>query len=263
MTSTAASKRIASIDVVRGLVMLVMTVDHVRETFFLQHQVAGPMDVASSDPGLFFTRMAGHFCAPIFVFLTGLSAWLYAHPADRRRDATGFLVKRGLLLLALELSVVNFAWTGSLAPSAIYLQVIWAIGLSMLALAWLHRLPCDVLALLDALIVLAHNMFDVLRFEPGSTGQHRGGDLDRARTARFPFAGTRAGEGELSRARLDRRDPAGLRRRSPLCPRRQRRRATVLADNRRRQLPRRAAGAARGQRVRRTRAVAAAGGPAT
>jgi uncharacterized membrane protein len=170
MTLTAASKRIASIDVVRGLVMLVMTVDHVRETFFLQHQVADPMDVASSDPGLFFTRMAGHFCAPMFVFLTGLSAWLYTHPADRRRDATGFLVKRGPLLPALELSIVNFAWTGSLAPSAIYLQVIWAIGLSMLALAWLHRLPCDVLALLGTLIVLAHNMFDVLRFEPGSTG---------------------------------------------------------------------------------------------
>lgn len=164
------SRRIASIDVVRGIVMLLMTVDHVRETFFLQYQVRDPMDVASTDPGLFFTRLAAHFCAPLFVFLTGLSAWLYAHPAGGPRDLTGFLVKRGLLLLALEVTVVNFAWTGSLAPSVLYLQVIWAIGLSMLALALLHRLPLDLLALLGAFIVVGHNVLDILYFDPGSTG---------------------------------------------------------------------------------------------
>lgn len=161
-------RRIASIDVVRGIVMLLMTVDHVRETFFLQHQVRDPMDVAATDPGLFFTRLAAHFCAPLFVFLTGLSAWLYANPAGGRRDPTGFLVKRGMLLLVLEVSVVNFAWTGSLAPSVLYLQVIWAIGVSMLALALLHRVPLDALALLGALIVAAHNMFGILRFDPGT-----------------------------------------------------------------------------------------------
>ena len=68
------SQRIASIDVVRGLVMLIMTLDHVRETFYLQHQVSDPMDVATTDPALFFSRLAAHFCAPMFVFLTGLSA---------------------------------------------------------------------------------------------------------------------------------------------------------------------------------------------
>lgn len=163
-------RRIASIDVVRGIVMLLMTVDHVRETFFLQHQVRDPMDVASTDPGLFFTRLSAHFCAPLFVFLTGLSAWLYAHGAGRQRDPTGFLLKRGLLLLVLEVTVVNFAWTGSLAPSVLYLQVMWAIGLSMLALALLHRLPPDTFALLGALIVAAHNLFDILRFDPGTAG---------------------------------------------------------------------------------------------
>ena len=68
--------RIAVIDVMRGLVMLIMLFDHVRETVFLHHQVGDPMDVASVDPALFFTRLAAHFCAPMFVFLTGLSAWL-------------------------------------------------------------------------------------------------------------------------------------------------------------------------------------------
>lgn len=164
------SKRIASIDIMRGLVMLLMTVDHVRETFFLQHQVSDPMDPAATDPGLFFTRLAAHFCAPMFVFLTGLSAWLYAHPPAGPRDATGFLVKRGLLLVGLEITVVNFAWTGTLAPSIVYLQVIWAIGLSMLALALLHRLPLAMLALLGILIVAGHNALAFLSFDAGSAG---------------------------------------------------------------------------------------------
>jgi uncharacterized membrane protein len=164
----ARGARIAAIDVLRGLVMLMMTVDHVRETFFYQHQVSDPMDLTATDPALFFTRTAAHFCAPLFVFLTGLSAWLYAHPPSGPRDATGFLVKRGLLLVALEIGAVNFAWTGSFAPPILYLQVIWAIGLSMLALALLHRLPPKVVALLAVLIVGGHNALAGLAFEPGT-----------------------------------------------------------------------------------------------
>jgi len=163
-----AGQRIASIDVARGLVMLLMTVDHVRETFFLQHQVSDPMDVATTDPALFFTRLAAHFCAPMFVFLTGLSAWLYANPASGPRSATGFLARRGAFLILLEIVVINFAWTGSFTPHTVYLQVIWAIGLSMLALALLHRLPLALLAALGAAIVGGHNALAGLDFEPGS-----------------------------------------------------------------------------------------------
>lgn len=165
-----ASKRIASIDVARGLVMLLMTVDHVRETFFLQHQVSDPMDVTATDPGLFFSRLAAHFCAPMFVFLTGLSAWLYANPATGPRSATGFLAKRGAFLILLEIVVINFAWTGSFTPHTVYLQVIWAIGLSMLALALLHRLPLALLATIGVVIVGGHNALSGLAFEPGSWG---------------------------------------------------------------------------------------------
>ncbi|QBE66109.1 DUF1624 domain-containing protein [Pseudoduganella lutea] len=157
------ANRIASIDIARGIVMLLMTVDHVRETFFLQHQVGDPMDVTATDPALFLSRIAAHFCAPMFVFLTGLSAWLYAHPSTGPRDATGFLVKRGLLLVGLELTLVNFAWTGSFTPATLYLQVIWAIGLAMLALALLHKLPLAVLGVLGAVIVAGHN---ALQFAP-------------------------------------------------------------------------------------------------
>ena len=167
-TSSTLRTRIAVIDVMRGLVMLIMLFDHVRETVFLHHQVGDPMDVANVDPALFFTRLAAHFCAPMFVFLTGLSAWLYAHPAAGPRSATGFLFKRGLLLVVLELVFVNFAWSGAFPPAVLYLQVIWVIGLAMMALAVLHQLPLTLLAVLGVAIIAGQHLLTGLRAEEGS-----------------------------------------------------------------------------------------------
>ncbi len=102
--------RLASIDQLRGTVMLLMLLDHVRETFFLQHQVSDPMDAATASPALFACRLLAHLCAPVFVLLTGLSAWLYGQrQADPRRATAAFLLKRGLFLVVLELTLVNFA----------------------------------------------------------------------------------------------------------------------------------------------------------
>ncbi|PHV24894.1 hypothetical protein CSQ93_26880 [Janthinobacterium sp. BJB426] len=168
ITSSTLRTRIAVIDVLRGLVMLIMLFDHVRETVFLHHQVSDPMDVASVDPALFFTRLAAHVCAPMFVFLTGLSAWLYAHPAAGPRSASGFLFKRGLLLVVLELVFVNFAWSGAFPPAVLYLQVIWVIGLAMMALAVLHKFPLKILVLLGVAIVAGQHLLTGLRAEEGS-----------------------------------------------------------------------------------------------
>ena len=175
MTLTSPSTlrtRIAVIDVMRGLVMLIMLFDHVRETVFLHHQVGDPMDASGVDPALFFTRLAAHVCAPMFVFLTGLSAWLYAHPAAGPRSAAGFLFKRGLLLVLLELVFVNFAWSGAFPPPVLYLQVIWVIGLAMMALAVLHKLPLKVLALLGVAIIAGQHLFTWLHAEQGSLGYY-------------------------------------------------------------------------------------------
>jgi uncharacterized membrane protein len=161
--------RIASIDVMRGLVMLLMLVDHVRETIYLHLQVTDPMTLPATAPEVFFTRLSAHLCAPVFVFLTGLSAWLYAHPPSGvTRSARGFLFKRGLLLVLLEITVVNFAWSGVFPPTVIWLQVIWAIGLSMIVLALLIGLPRRVLATLGLVIVFGHNLFSSVHFTPGS-----------------------------------------------------------------------------------------------
>lgn len=167
-TAQQIRSRIAVIDVMRGLVMLIMLFDHVREAIYLHMQLSDPMTLAGTAPALFFTRTAAHFCAPMFVFLTGLSAWLYAHPAAGPRSATGFLIKRGMLLIFLELVVVNFAWVGKFPPPIIYLQVIWVIGLAMIVLALIHTWPMKWLAAIGVVIVCGHNLLAGISFEPGT-----------------------------------------------------------------------------------------------
>ncbi|CAL92848.1 DUF1624 domain-containing protein [Azoarcus olearius] len=161
--------RIVSIDILRGLVMLVMLLDHVRETLYLHLQVTDPMTIATTPAALFFSRFAAHFCAPAFVFLTGLSAWLYANPpAGTPRPVKSFLMKRGFLLLFLEATVITFAWSGDLPPRVIYLQVIWAIGLAMIVLALMSGLPRKLLAAIGFVIVFGHNALAGLSFAPDS-----------------------------------------------------------------------------------------------
>ena len=169
MTTALVKKRIDAIDMMRGLVILLMLLDHVRERFYYHVQVSDPMDISITEPGLFFSRFAAHFCAPVFVFLTGLSAWLYAHPAQGApRSARGFLFKRGLFLIALEVTVITVSWMGSY--HTVWLQVIWAIGVSMLALAAMLALPYRVLAVLGLLIVFGHNALTPINFMPGEWG---------------------------------------------------------------------------------------------
>lgn len=168
-TDAVTKSRIASIDVMRGLVILLMAVDHVRERYFYHLNVSDPMDLEATSPALFFTRMTAHLCAPTFVFLTGMSAWLYAHPARGGiRSPSSFLFKRGLFLLLIEVTVINFSWMGNF--ETIWLQVIWAIGLSMIALSVLVKLPYWAIAALGFLIVFGHNLLSPITINPGETG---------------------------------------------------------------------------------------------
>lgn len=164
-------QRLLSIDALRGLVILFMLLDHVRETFLLHRQVSDPMTIDSTEPALFASRTLAHLCAPVFVLLTGLSAWLYGQKYQGRRDVSAFLFKRGLFLIVLEFTWVNFAWTFQLPPSVIYMQVIWAIGVSMLALALLVWLPRAVLIALALVIMGGHNVLDGLHVQASSALQ--------------------------------------------------------------------------------------------
>ncbi|MFJ4387325.1 DUF1624 domain-containing protein [Pseudomonas sp. NPDC089408] len=163
-TPTLLTQRLQSIDALRGLVILFILLDHVRETFFLHRQVSDPMAIDTTEPSLFISRTLAHLCAPVFVLLTGLSAWLYGEKYQGRGDVSAFLFKRGLFLVVLEFTLVNFAWTFQLPPSVIYLQVIWAIGISMIALSLLVWLPRAALLALGAVIIAGHNLLDSLHF---------------------------------------------------------------------------------------------------
>lgn len=161
--------RLTSIDVMRGLVMLFMLVDHVREKIYLHLQVTDPMTIATTTPDLFFTRLSAHICAPVFVFLTGLSAWLYANPpSGQPRSPRSFLIQRGLLLVFLEVTVINFSWSGTY--TTLWLQVIWAIGICMIVLGLASSLPRWLLGAVGFLIVFGHNLLSPISFQPGETG---------------------------------------------------------------------------------------------
>lgn len=169
MTSEVIKKRIASIDILRGLVMLFMLVDHVRERVYYHNNVTDPMTLDTTSTELFFTRMTAHLCAPVFVFLTGLSAWLYAHPNNKPpRSASSFLFKRGLFIILVEITLINFSWFG--AYEILYLQVMWVIGLSMIVLALMVKTNYWLIGALGVLIVFGHNALGPISFTPDETG---------------------------------------------------------------------------------------------
>jgi uncharacterized membrane protein len=153
-------QRIQSIDVLRGLVMLIMALDHVRDFFHIAGANSDPTSMATTTPLLFFTRWITHFCAPTFVFLSGISAYL----AGTRRtsgELAGFLIKRGLWLIAIEVVIVTLAITLNPLYNVIVLQVIWAIGISMIVLGLLVRLPIKVIAAIGIILFLGHNLLDL------------------------------------------------------------------------------------------------------
>lgn len=159
--------RMIAIDALRGFVMLCMLVDHVRETFFLHRQVTDPMDAFTVAPELFFTRMVSEICAPVFIFLTGLSAYLYGQ-SHTPKETSAFLFKRGIFLVFLELTFVCFAWTAEFPPKTLWLQVIWCIGLCMIALSALLHLPRKWQIAIGIAIIAGHNLLDGFTLGPDS-----------------------------------------------------------------------------------------------
>jgi uncharacterized membrane protein len=140
--------RVASVDILRGAVMVLMAIDHVR--VFSGQPAGGPT------PGIFFTRWITHFCAPAFVFLAGASAFYYGRS---HRDLARFLVTRGAWLVLLELSVIRLSWTFNLDFAHYEMGgVIWAIGWCMILLAVLTRLPIGVIGVLGGVIIAGHNL---------------------------------------------------------------------------------------------------------
>ena len=152
--------RLQAIDAFRGLIMIVMALDHVRD--FFHRSAFSPEDLARTTPVLFFTRWITHFCAPGFAFMAGMGAFLWWSRRQRSRaDLTRYLLTRGLWLLLLEVTVMRLAFNFSFSLQyPVLLLVFWSLGGSMIALALLVQLPVRVLAALSIAIIALHNFLD-------------------------------------------------------------------------------------------------------
>jgi uncharacterized membrane protein len=153
------SYRIDSIDLLRGIVMIIMALDHSRDFFHKEGMTGDPLNLATTTPFLYFTRWITHFCAPVFVFLTGASIW-FQSLRKTKAELSEFLIKRGLWLILVEIIVMNFAFSFDIHYGLIALQTIWSIGISMIILGLLIWLPFNVILVLGSLIVLGHNLLD-------------------------------------------------------------------------------------------------------
>jgi uncharacterized membrane protein len=167
----ARAVRLDSVDLLRGLVMVIMALDHTRDFFHHDALLFDPTDLSKTTPALFLTRWITHFCAPVFVFLAGTGAYLSLARGKTKRDLSWFLVTRGVWLVVLELTLVRLGWTFDLSYGFTFVQVIWALGWSMIVLAALIHLPLRAIAGFGLIMIGGHNLLD--RVHAGKLGSFR------------------------------------------------------------------------------------------
>lgn len=162
---TVTQKRIESIDILRGIVMIIMALDHVRDYFHISSFTEDPLNLSTTTPILYFTRWITHFCAPIFVFLSGMSIYLQGL-RKTKKELSVFLIKRGLWLIFAEVAIVTLGLSFNPLYNVLMLQVIWVIGCSMAILGLLIYLPFNAILGLGLVIVLGHNLLDIPESAP-------------------------------------------------------------------------------------------------
>jgi uncharacterized membrane protein len=162
------------VDLLRGIVMVIMLLDHTRDFVHADGLRFDPTDITRTYPILFFTRWITHFCAPIFVFLAGTGAYLQLMRGKSKRELSRFLITRGLWLIVLEFTLVRLGVFFSLDYGSLlgFMQVIWVIGVSMIILAGLLHLPLKVVAAFGIVMIATHNLLDGIQVQgwrgPGS-----------------------------------------------------------------------------------------------
>jgi len=151
------------VDALRGLVMIVMALDHTRDYFHAGAMSFQPEDLTRTTAVLFFTRWITHICAPVFMFTAGIGAFFWLHRGRTVSQLSHFLWKRGVWLVFLELTALHFVMTFSLVKGLVFLSILWALGWSMVVLGFLVRVPVRTLAVLSIGVVLLHNLADPVR----------------------------------------------------------------------------------------------------
>ena len=164
--STVESRRVDSVDLLRGLVMILMALDHTRD--FIGNVAATPTNLAATTGALFMTRWVTHFCAPTFSLLSGVGAYLMLRRRTTR-ELSWFLLTRGVWLIVLEVTVARFFWQFNLDYHVTFLTVLWALGWSMIVLSALVHLPANVVAAIAIALIALHNLTDGIA-QPTSEG---------------------------------------------------------------------------------------------
>ncbi|WP_218132874.1 DUF1624 domain-containing protein [Dyadobacter soli] len=163
---TSKRSRVESIDLLRGVVMILMALDHVRDYFHKDAFLFSPTDLTQTNAAIFLTRLITHFCAPVFIFLAGTSAYLYGSTRGKKQ-LSFYLFTRGLWLIFAECFIVTLEWTFNPSYPYFNLAVIWVTGLSMVLLSALIYADQLVIAVLAVLIIAGHNLLDGVHY-PGT-----------------------------------------------------------------------------------------------
>lgn len=163
MTATTRN-RVESLDLLKGLVIVIMALDHTRDYFHYPAYFFDPTDPLHTSIPVFFTRFITNFCAPAFSFLAGLSAFMVGK-RKTLNELSGFLLKRGLWLIFVEVVLIDFGWHFDPSYHQFTLQVIWVLGLSMIILAALIYIPRTPLFILSCIVIAGHNLLDTVHFD--------------------------------------------------------------------------------------------------
>ena len=161
MSDTSRAPRIESVDILRGIIMIVMALDHTRDYF--GDAAASPTNLATASAALFATRWVTNICAPVFFLLTGTGAYLSLRRRGSVSKLSRFLATRGIWMIFLELTVARFFWQFNIDYHVTILTVLWAFGWSMLVLAALVHLPPRVVAGVGLAMIALHNLLDPIR----------------------------------------------------------------------------------------------------
>lgn len=161
-------KRISSIDATRGIVMIIMALDHVRDLMQVNSITQSPTNLETTTPILFFTRWITYLCAPTFVFLAGTSAFISFKNKNNFFQSRNFLLKRGVYLVVLEFVVVNFLMYFDPGYHTLIFEVIATIGFGFIVLSFLLKVSSKTIAIVGLVIIFGHNLFSLIPFEQGS-----------------------------------------------------------------------------------------------
>ena len=159
-----SKQRIASLDLLKGIVIVIMALDHTRDYFHFSSWFFSPTDIDKTTIPIFLARWITHFCAPVFSFLAGVSAFLVGRSMTLN-ELSRFLITRGLWLVFVQITLVNFAWTFDIQFRYNELAVIWSLGVSMIILAALIHMNVKVILVFSLLLIVGHNVLDTVHYD--------------------------------------------------------------------------------------------------